>query len=145
MLILLTVLFLELPATIEKEKNDTAQIVTRVFASFCTFCTLAVVSMGFVRVWRDRLHLKLINTDNLNLFSQIHEGLLVLSESDRSIKFANRPAEFLIQSQDCLEPDQSVFSSEATRNSHIGYEMKQTDFLRPIFRPTIVKQSECED
>ena len=57
--------------------------------------TLSIV-LSYIAQIRGRL--AYIVRENINLLNKMHEGLIVLSESDSSLKFASRPAvQFLKQ------------------------------------------------
>ena len=59
---------------------------------FTLFVFLTTVSMLIAYIARIRGKLKYQAIENVNLLNRMHEGLIVLSESDLSLKFANLPA-----------------------------------------------------
>ena len=54
--------------------------------------------------------------ENMNLLNKMHEGLIVLSESDLSLKFANLPAVRLMKQM----PPKNMAGSQPQNNSTLN-------------------------
>ena len=63
-----------------------------IYILFTAFVFLTTVSMLITYIARIRGKLNYQAIENVNLLNKMHEGLIVLSESDLSLKFANLPA-----------------------------------------------------
>ena len=63
--------------------------------------------------------------ENLNLLDKMHEGLIVVSKSDLSLKFASRPAVRLFNSEG---------ATSASDITTAGVDLK--DFQNELFEPT---------
>ena len=56
------------------------------------FVALSALAMILTYISKIRYKLNRLMVDNLQLFDQMHEGLIVLTERDRDLKFASKPA-----------------------------------------------------
>ena len=56
------------------------------------FVALSALAMLLTYIFKIRYKLNRLMVDNLQLFDQMHEGLIVLTEQDRDLKFASKPA-----------------------------------------------------
>jgi len=79
---------------------------------FC-FSVLTTMSMLITYVVRIRGKMGYLFFENINLLNKMNEGLIVVDESDRSLKFANIPAVQLMKYHSATEkqdnePDSST-------------------------------------
>ena len=63
---------------------------------FC-FAILTILSMIVTYIAMIRGRMSKLIVENLNLLDKMHEGLIVLSESDKSIQLASKPAVYLLK------------------------------------------------
>ena len=63
---------------------------------FMCFVIMNVLNIFLMYIVQIRSKLSQLIYENLNLLDKMHEGLIVLSRSDRELKLASRPAVRLI-------------------------------------------------
>ena len=74
------------------EEWSIAMVFGKLFDTFYCFVVLTILSMLVTYNAMIRGKMSKLIVENLNLLDKMHEGLVVLSESDKSIQFASRPA-----------------------------------------------------
>ena len=82
--------------------------------------------------------------ENLNLLDKMHEGLIVISENDRTLQFASEPAMRILRQKPETKKTsaESTLSVDKTQLTDISYfEIDQNDLHKPIFNLTTVSVS----
>ena len=80
--------------------------------------------------------------ENLTLFDKMHEGLIVLSQKDRTLQFASKPAIWLIK-QVMSKTDISAIEDMPERLS--GYQLTEADFEKRMFEETKISMNNYAD
>ena len=61
----------------------------------CAICMFMTMLLTYIAQKKGQLNAIMI--ENLNLFDKMNEGLVVISQKDKSIKFASKPAISLLK------------------------------------------------
>ena len=64
--------------------------------------------------------------ENLNLFNKMNEGIIVVSEKDKSLKFASQPAIRLLKQMSLIQADDISLQND-------DLTIKQKHIEKPIF------------
>lgn len=73
------------------------KLMAKVFT--CLFCFVSCTLLGMVLTYIAQINGKIIKlvAENQNLLDRMHEGLIVISQKDKSLKFASKPAVALLK------------------------------------------------
>ena len=93
---------------------------------FCfTICTILSMLITYIAIIRSRMSKLMV--ENINLLDKMHEGLVVLSESDYSIQLASKPAVHLLRQL----PHEAADASKSKSSDNL--QIDDTDLERPLF------------
>ena len=67
-------------------------LASKILNSLFLFGITTVMSMTITYIAQIRSQINKLVIENSNLFNKMHEGLVVVSEKDKSIKYASKPA-----------------------------------------------------
>ena len=73
------------------------KIIGRLIDMFTVFALISILSMILTYIAHLRGKIIKLMVENLNLLNKMHEGLIVVSEKDKVIKFASKPAISLLK------------------------------------------------
>ena len=98
MVSLVVIEYVCIPLTFDLENQWTLGRQFAILNIFTTsFIFITTISMLLAYVARIRGKLSYLVIENMNLLNKMHEGLIVLSESDLNLQFASLPAVRLIK------------------------------------------------
>ena len=83
-------------------------VLGKLMNGFFCFTILTILNMLLMYIAQIRSKLAQLIFENLNLLDGMHEGLIVLSESDKELQLASRPAIRLIQQLPDVDEDQKL-------------------------------------
>ena len=95
-LTLTVVVFVEIPL-LHREEWDGIMVTGKFFTVLVCFLFLTGASMLFTYGAQIRSRMTQLIIENLSLLDKMHEGLIVITESDRKLKFASTPAVRLLK------------------------------------------------
>lgn len=67
-------------------------IIGKLLNGFWAFVILTIFCMTLTYIARIKWNLENVIDENINLFDRMHEGLVLVSEKERNLMFASRPA-----------------------------------------------------
>ena len=88
----LLILTIGIYPTVLKDYLSIKAIFGRLLDSFILFliCMLFSFQVSYIKLIRDKMNLLMI--ENLNLLNKMNEGLIVVSEQEKSLKVVTKPA-----------------------------------------------------
>ena len=87
------------------ENVDFLWIVGKLFNTLFIFVICCIAGMIVTYIAQIRGKMSLLMKENLNLLNKMHEGIIVVSEKDKSLQFASQPAVHLLNQQPLPEHD----------------------------------------
>ena len=106
-----------------------------------TFIVFAILNVfGILVVYIAQIRGKLVQllNENIKLLDRMHEGLMVISEKDLCLQFANRPAIAVLKQlplTEALEKDNQLINPKVTPPP---FPIDLTDLEKPIFKSSKV-------
>ena len=97
---LITTLLIQFgPYLLVYKQELTAQVcASKLGHALAIFCLLSTFNMSVMQIVHQRARLRHLMQENKNLLDKMHEGIIIVSETDRSFQFASKPASKMIQS-----------------------------------------------
>jgi len=91
---LLTLLFIEFGPLmlVNKQELGVFMVITKLLNGAFGFVILNVLGMQLTYIVRIKSQLVELMAENMNLFDEMHEGLVVVTDKDHSLQFASKPA-----------------------------------------------------
>ena len=80
-----------------------SMIIRKLLYTVITFLFLVCVGVLVVHITQIKTKLARLLRENLNLFDKMHEGLIVLDQKDKSVKFASVPAVHHLKQQELTD------------------------------------------
>ena len=87
------------------EDITVGMVIGKLLNSFCLFGIASIAGMVVTYIAQIRGKMSQLLNENLNLLNKMHEGIVVVSEKDRSLQFASQPAVRLLNQQPSNEND----------------------------------------
>ena len=97
--------------------------------TFFTFVIMTIMMMLVTYVTMLEVKMGRVLSEHLNLFDGMHEGLIVLSQTDFNIQFASKPAIYMLKQI----PPTGYANTETG-----GLRIELEDLSKPLFEPTTV-------
>lgn len=91
-----------MPRVYEDYLNPYSKIVGRMVDIFSVFALNSILSILLTYIAHLRGKMSKLMVENLNLLNKMHEGLIVVSEKDKIVKFASKPAINLLKQMHSL-------------------------------------------
>jgi hypothetical protein len=106
-------------------------IIEKILNCFWAFVLITIYGMLLIYIVQIKSQLVDLVKENINLFDRMHEGVVLVSESDQSLQFASNPAVNLL----LQEPERGILESNLTLNNSKASSVSQKDLSKPIFYP----------
>ena len=86
-----------------------------------------------------------LTIENLNLLNKMHEGLIVVSKKDRTLKFASRPAIHYLNTRTSPTDLSHRSDPNLIKRSDSKIQIDRNFLVKPLFDPTEVSVSSNEN
>lgn len=116
---------------------DMSMILASLVATLLLFMVNCMFGMLVTYVVQLKGKMSQLMIENLKLLDKMHEGLIVISEKDRRLQFASKPAISIIKQMP--RTDSGLNNDSATdKNDQQTIEIDEKDLDKPLFNLTTV-------
>lgn len=105
--VMLVISFVAFPV-IKNEEWTVSLTLNKIFNTCFGFVILTVLGMLITYIAQIRSIMNNYIKENFNLLNRMHEGIIVLTEEDMKVKFANKPAIELLQDNKAKNEIESI-------------------------------------
>ncbi len=108
-----------------------AVVIAKLLNCVAAFAILTIYGMVLTYIAQIKSELVELMNENICLFDKMHEGVAIVTESDQSLQFLNKPAvDLLLQ-----KPERGILDVTGKLSTTSMIELQETHFRKPIFHP----------